>query len=93
MTPEALNAPGYVSEVAVFKVTSKKKSLQIMRFNKDCQGFWLLKTAIGVMLINCHFKDDAELQESIANISFSDNPASTKNTINLSGLAKRIKKK
>jgi len=93
MTPEALNAPAYLSEVAVFKVTSKKKNLQIMRFNKDCQGNWLLKTAIRVMLINYHFMDDAEMQESIANISCSDNPASSKNTLNLSGQTKRIKKK
>jgi hypothetical protein len=93
MTPEALNAPAYLNEVAVFEVSSKKKSLHIMRFNNGCQGYWLLKTAIQVMLIDYPFLVDAELQESVSNISYSDNPASTKNTLNLSGQTKRIKKK
>jgi hypothetical protein len=39
MTTKALNGNDYVNEVAVFEVTSKKKSLQIMRLNKNFQGY------------------------------------------------------
>ena len=93
MTPETLNAPAYLNEVAVFKVTSKKKSLHIMRFNNGCQGYWLLKTAIQVMLTNYHFMDDAEMQESVQNNGHADYPALTVNAINLQSLAGLIQKK